>query len=87
VSAPPPVEWSKGPHQTPTIEQFLKLVCNKGEDSPQTLLQNLYPFMLTQKYSSVEDLLMISQSWKATEIKEIEMMMKTFSEIIHVVNI
>ena len=43
--------------------------------------------MLTQKYSSVEDLLMISQSWKATEIKEIEMMMKTFSEIIHVVNI
>lgn len=87
MSAPPLVEWSKGPHQTPTIEQFLKLVSNNEEDSPQTLLQNLYPFMLTQKYSSVEDLLMISQSWKATEIKEIEMMMKTFSEIIHVVNI
>jgi hypothetical protein len=43
--------------------------------------------MLTQKYSCVEDLLMISQSWKATDVKEIEVMLKTFSEIIHVVNI
>lgn len=43
--------------------------------------------MLTRKYSSVEDLLMISQSWKATDIKEIDNMVKSFREIIHVINI
>jgi len=43
--------------------------------------------MLTEKYSCIEDLLMISQSWKTTDIKEIESMIETFSEIIHVINI
>ena len=43
--------------------------------------------MLTEKYSCIEDLLMISQSWKTTDIKEIELMIETFSEVIHKVHI
>lgn len=43
--------------------------------------------MLSDKYSCIEDLLMISQSWKTTDIKEIELMLQTFNEVIHVVHI
>jgi hypothetical protein len=53
---------------------------------PAHLLSLLYPFMLTEKYSSVQDLVMISQS--TTQKSEygqsdLDLMQKTFNEIIH----
>ena len=41
--------------------------------------------MLDRKYSYVEDILMIAQAWKLTDMKEIDNMISTFSEIIHTV--
>jgi len=40
----------------PTIEKFLELVCpnsGEGQMGPAHLLSLVYPFMLTEKYSSV----------------------------------
>ena len=41
--------------------------------------------MLNKNYSHIEDLLMIAQAWRITDMKELENMIETFTEIIQTV--